>query len=204
MQDAGIPLRNEPILAPTDAKRQHYVPEMFLDSFTGPDGNVRVFDLETQTEFRTSPTNVAVQGYFNDVEIDGEILSTEKWLSQVEGKANPILKGLTSDPDNIEHLSMEEEMPLARFLATLRFRTPQYRDWHDGMMATVASQIKELIRDQLFYRYGEKEGQAKWEVYEDQPDYRWLGRSERPQLAEPSTFMLEKVQGWANLLRAAP
>ena len=203
-ENAASPGWNEPNLAPTDVKRQHYVPEFFLESFTGPDVNLRVVDLEDGREFRTAPTNAAVQSYYNDLEVDGEILSTESWLSQLEGDASPILKQLIENPDHLTSLSIEEEFHLARFIAALRFRTPQFRSWMADMMTPIADQLKEMGRKQILAIYGEENGLAIWETYKNQPEHMWLGESEPQQPAELSTYMLGEVQGWANLLWGAP
>jgi Protein of unknown function (DUF4238) len=59
---------NEPNLAPTQVKRQHYIPRMYLKAFTGADGKIHAVDLDEDTDFRTSVEKVAVRNYFNDVE----------------------------------------------------------------------------------------------------------------------------------------
>jgi hypothetical protein len=56
---------NEANWAPTQVKRQHYVPRMYLKAFTGPDGKIRVVDLAENIDFRTSVENVPVRNYFN-------------------------------------------------------------------------------------------------------------------------------------------
>ena len=195
---------NEPNLSPTGATRQHFVPQMFLKSFTGTDGRLRVLDLESNTEFRTSLGNAAVERGFNDVVVDGAILSTEAWLSELEGAASPILEDLINDPDHIISLSVEEEMGLARFIAALRLRTPGYRADNEAMMASFVTQTKDIIKSGIFHQYEEQEAQALWDDYDNQPAYKWLGRTEQPQPAETSTHMLGEVQGWANLLWGAP
>ena len=95
-------------------------------------------------------------------------------------------------------------MALARFIAALRFRTPHFRAENDAMMASLVAQTKDMIKGAIFHQYGEQEAQALWDVYNDQPDYKWLGESEPPQPAGTSTYMLSEVQGWANLLWCAP
>jgi len=192
---------NEPNLAPTEVKRQHYVPDFFLESFTGPDNLIRVVDFQEGKKYRTNPTNAAVQSYYNDLEVDGDILSTESWLGQLETRAGGILKRLIENPDELMSLSIEEEMHLARFIAALRFRTPQFRASMAGIMTSMADQTKELIRKHALAMYGDEEGSALWEEqYKGQIEQMFLG--EQP--ADLSTSMLGDVQGWANLLRGAP
>src|ERR671919_1197487 len=110
---------NEANLAPTEAKRQHYVPRMYLEAFTGVDGKIRVLDLDDEKEFRTSVQNAAVENYFNDIEVGDECLSTEDWLSELEGLASPVIAKLINDPSSICSLSLDEEYRIARFVTAL-------------------------------------------------------------------------------------
>ena len=140
---------NEPNLKQTDVKRQHYVPKCFLESFTGPEGLLRVINLDNHQEFRTSPANAAVEGHYYDITIDGEILSTETWLARLESDTCPILKRLIADPDEMTTLSNEDEIRITRFLAALRFRTPQFRSWMDETLDLVSEKIKEMLTEQI-------------------------------------------------------
>ena len=191
-------------MAPTGVKRQHYVPEFFLESFTGPDDLLRVVDLEEGKEFRTNPTNAAVESHFNNLETGGEVLSTEGWLSQLEGEASPLLKSLTENPDEITSLSVEDEFFIARFVAALRFRTPQFRSVMGDMIESISTRSREMLRAQVIAQYPEEERPFVWEQIEEQFDQRWFGKSGTLQPANLSTSMLGEVQGYANLLWCAP
>ncbi len=198
------PRWNEPVLRPTNVKRQHYVPRVYLRPFVGQDDNIRVVDLDTGSEYRTSIENAAVETYFNDLEVEGLRVSTEDWLAELEGKAASVIKQLTMSPETIGGLSLEEELALARFIAALKFRTPGFREWKTKVTSPIISQIKEILRAQLYHQYDRKEADATWEIWKDKPDYWWLGQEAPEQPAEGTTYMLGEVQGFANLLRAAP
>ncbi len=160
-RSGDLPSWNEPNLSTTEAQIQHFVPRMFLKFFTGTDGLLRVFDLESNNEFRTSLGNAAVERGFNDILVDDRILSTETWLSELEGTTSPILEGLINDPDHLTSLSEEEEMALARFIAALRFRTPHFRAENEAMMASHASQIRDIVRSGIFYQYDEQDSREQ-------------------------------------------
>ena len=194
---------NEATLAPTEAKRQHYVPRMYLEAFTGVDRKTRVVDLDEGKEFRTSVRNAAVETYFNDVEIGDEHLSTEEWLSELEGLASPVLTELINDPTSICSLSLDEELRLARFITALKFRTPAFREWNDDLMSRMASQIKEIIKDSLYHQLEKEEADAYWNIWGEKPDYWWIHQSDSYQPSATSASMLSEVQGFANLLIAA-
>jgi hypothetical protein len=177
---------------------------MYLKAFTGTDDKIRVVSLDDNSDFRTSIENVAVGNYFNDVEIGDERLSTEGWLSELEGETSPVLAKLINDPNCIGLLSLDEELHVARFIAALKFRVPAYRQWNDEMMAQVVSQIKEIIKGQLYGQLGEEEADEYWDIWKDKPDYWWLTQSDQYQPSATAAFMLSEVPGFANLLLAAP
>ncbi len=77
----GINRWNEPILSTNPTKRQHFVPRLYLDNFARADGKIRVFDLQEESEFVSSPENVAVQTRFYDVTLEGRDYSAEDWLA---------------------------------------------------------------------------------------------------------------------------
>ena len=195
---------NEANLAPTEAKRQHYVPRMYLEAFTGVDGKIRVLDLDDEKEFRTSVQNAAVENYFNDIEVGDECLSTEDWLSELEGLASPVIAKLINDPSSICSLSLDEEYRIARFVTALRFRTPAFREWNNDLMSRMASQVKEIIKGGLYHQLKKEEADAYWNIWKEKPDHGWFHQSDSYQPSATSVSMLSEVQGFANLLIAAP
>ena len=119
---------NEPILSKTDAKRQHYVPRSYLHHFKGEDDKIRVFDLNTLEDYRTSTNNAAVEKHFYDVRVRGVDVpvSPEAWFAEIEANAAPIVNQLVAYPKSIESLATEEQFHLARFITSLLFRTPAF------------------------------------------------------------------------------
>lgn len=194
---------NEPNLSPTKAKRQHYVPQLFLCAFS-LDDKIRVINLDDGKEYRTSTVNVAVESHFYDENVADTQLSTEDWLSRLEGYAKPVVEKLLSDPTNIMSLSVEEELFIARFLAALRIRTPAFRNYNDKMITSLLEQIKDMAREQIYHQHDKKEADSIWEKIKDNPNHWWFNEEESWQAAATTNFMLGEVQGLANLLRAAP
>jgi hypothetical protein len=194
---------NEPNLSPTKVKRQHYVPRLFLRAFASAN-RVCVFDLNEGKEYRTSIAKIAVAKHFYDIDIEDIRLSTESWLAQLEEDAAPVINKLLSNPDNILSLSVDEEFSIARFLVALRFRTPAFRDYNDEMFTSILKKIKEMAREQVYHQHNRKEADAIWERIRDKPDHWWFNEPEPQQPAATTNFMLGEVQGFANLIRAAP
>lgn len=194
---------NEPNLSRTGVKRQHYVPQLLLHTFA-VNGKIRIFDLKNGTEHRTSIANAAVETHFYDVKIEGIQVSTEDWLAQLEGEAAPVIERLLDDPSNILSLSIKEELHMARFITALRFRTPAFRDYNKKMTASMLQQIKGMIKKQIYHQHDKQKADAIWEEIKKKPDHWWFQEPEPQQLATTTTFMLGEVQGFANILRAAP
>lgn len=194
---------NEPNLSETGVKRQHYVPRLLLRTFAA-DGKIRVFDLKDSTEYRTSIKNVAVETHFYDMKIEGIQVSTEDWLAQLEEEAVRVIERLLNDPNSISSLSVKEELHIARFITALRFRTPAFRDYNEKMTASMLEQIKDMAKKQIYHQHVKQKADAIWEEIKKKPDHWWFNEPEPQQRARITTFMLGEVQGFANILRAAP
>lgn len=197
-------LWNEPNLSPTDVKRQHYVPQVLLRMFA-VEGKVHVVDLDIEgKEYKTSTVNIAVEKNFYNIDLADIRISTEEFLSQLEGDAASVIKKLVDTPDSIMSLTVEEELYIARFIVALRFRTPSFRDWNDELATSILKQIKDRIREQVYYQHGKKKADAIWNELKKKPDHWWFNEPEPQPPAMTSTFMLSEVKGFANLIRAAP
>ena len=94
------------------AELQHYVPQLLLrlhlrNPFASRERqHVWCFDKHTDRIFPSSIRNVLAGNRFYEIEIDGQIVSLEGSLSQIEGDVSPILNrivdartiyGLTDD-----------------------------------------------------------------------------------------------------------
>ena len=194
---------NEPNLNTTKTKRQHYVPRLLLRAFAVND-KIRVFDLDNSKEFRKSMSNTAVENQFYNENIADFHLSTEDWLSQLEGNVAPIISRLIDNPDSVLSLSVDEEFYIARFIVALRFRTPAFRNYNENLSATVLRQIKDMSKKQIYHQNHKEKADVIWEEIENKPDHWWFNEQEPHQPASSSNFMLGEIQGFANLLRAAP
>jgi hypothetical protein len=135
---------------------------------------------------------------------EGIQVSTEDWLAQLEGEAAPVIKRLLNYPNSISSLSVKEELYMSRFITALRFRTPAFRDYNEKMTVSILQQIKDMARKQIYHQHDKQRADAIWEEIKKKPDYWWFRETEPQQRAETTTFMLSEVQGFANILRAAP
>ncbi|MCP4614538.1 MAG: DUF4238 domain-containing protein [Planctomycetes bacterium] len=194
---------NEPNLSPTDVKRQHYVPKLLLRRFA-VDDKIRVYDLDEDREYTTSIINTAVASRFYNENVEENQFSTESWLARLEGNAASVITKLVDDPDSIVSLTTDEEFSIARFLVAQRFRTPSFRDYNDKISASLLHDIKDMCKKQIYHQYSKKEADDIWKKVENKPDHFWFNEPEPQQPAAITNFILGEVQGYANLLRAAP
>ncbi len=195
---------NEPILSKTDAKRQHFVPRLYLKNFARAGGKIRVFDLEEVREYSTSLDNVAVQTRFYDVTLEGQDYSAEDWLATLEAEASSVLRLLVDESTAIDMLTHKQENALARFIAALIMRTPFKRQEMKNATDGMFSQIEQMAQEQFVHQFGEAVGAIKYGEWLAKPFHERYGEEESTQPASITNHLLSEVQGFANLLRAAP
>ena len=195
---------NEPILSETQTRRQHVVPRFYLKEFTGIDGKLRVVDLRDEREYVSSLENVAVQTRFYDERMYEQDYSSEDWLAMLESDASNILRLLLDDPSAITSLTEEQENTLARFIAALLLRTPFKQQEIKNVTDEVFSQIDHMAQRQFVHQFGEAEGLTRYEEWRVKPFHERYGEQEPTQPASITNSLLGEVQGFANLLRAAP
>ena len=195
---------DEPILSETQTRRQHYVPRFYLKPFARSDGKLPVSDLRENRVYVSSLENVAVQSGFYDVDLSGHAYSAENWLGELESDAATVLRRLLDNPSAITTLTCKQENALARFIASLILRTPFKRQELDDTLDGVFSQIEQKLPSQFVHQFGEAQGLAKYTEWQAKPFHQRYGEREPTQSASITTSLLSKVQGFANLLRAAP
>ena len=117
-------------------KRQHYLPRFYLEGFT-KDGFLAVYDRESNELRLQKPENTGVIGHFYTMEDDQgrKRFEVEQMLSDVEGKAGPIIRKLAAKAD----ITAEERADFAVFLALALVRTP---DMIDSVKMVNADMVK--------------------------------------------------------------
>ena len=144
----------------TIAKVQHYVPQFLLRNFgNGKKDQVWVYDKSANRSFPSNTKNVASESRFYDFEIDGEYHSLEPWLGELETEAKKVISSIL-DADSLAHLSNEERLLLASFLAVQLTRTKTFREeWNafptmlrehfekTGDQVAPGSQAEQLLQD---------------------------------------------------------
>lgn len=142
------------------AKVQHYVPQFLLRNFgNGKKDQVWVYDKSSSRSFPSNTKNVASESRFYDFEFQGQTLTLENWLSELESKAKSVISFILKS-DTLKTLSDEQKEILAAFFAVQMTRTKTFREeWNEfpgllrkhleltGDKVAPDSQAEELIRD---------------------------------------------------------
>ena len=205
MEPSDRDSHHEPnLLRKTGARRQHKVPKVLLETFA-VDDLIQGFSLETYRTFRSSLDNVAVEKRFYDVGPRSEAFSLEPWLADIDGQATPIVRRLVADPQSISGLSSDDENTFARFLAAQDFRGIHVREEGLRIRRQMADHAKAIVQHMLREKSRAKDAELVWNtVFADEPDEYWLGEERPVQPVETAAYMLDKIQGFANVLLAMP
>jgi hypothetical protein len=110
---------------PDEVKRQHYVPQFYLNWFTTTEEGSRkatfwVYDKKGGEPRRQTPINTAVESRFYDLEHQGVRVPVEEMLAAIESAAKPVLERLAQgEPPRPADIPL-----LSRFLAYMHSRVP--------------------------------------------------------------------------------
>lgn len=144
----------------TIAKVQHYVPQFLLRNFgNGKKDQVWVYDKSSNRSFSSNTKNVASESRFYDFVSEGQPLSIEPWLADLEGHAKSVISTILK-ADSLSTLADEQKQVLASFLAVQFTRTKTFREeWNafprmlrehlekNGDQIAPGSQAEELLRE---------------------------------------------------------
>lgn len=116
----------------TIAKVQHYVPQFLLRNFSnGKKAQVWVYEKSSNRIFPSNVKNVASESRFYDFVSDGQPLTIEPWLSELEGQAKSVISTIL-EADSLSTLADEQRRVLASFLAVQLTRTKTFREQWNG------------------------------------------------------------------------
>lgn len=112
----------------TIAKIQHYVPQFLLRNFgNGKKNQVWVYDKSSNRSFPSNTKNIASENQFYDFDYQGQPLTIESWLSELEGHAKSVINTIL-EADSLSTLTAEQKQVLASFLAVQLTRTKAFRE----------------------------------------------------------------------------
>lgn len=140
-------------------KRHHLVPRNYLRGWAGGDGRVKVLDVLTGQTFVSNVANVALQSNFFTFDTEeGPTDRFERMLSEVEGRAAPILERVR----NCEWpISDDDRGDLANLIALQIARRPSFRKIQSEGVTKLMRMVGKMIAahpDALRDRFRETEG----------------------------------------------
>jgi hypothetical protein len=133
----------------TDGKAevQHYVPQVLLrlhaSDPSAKKGSEQIwcFDKQTDKMFPANIRGVLAVTRFYEVEVNGQTLSLEEPLSEIEGKLSPILARLVGK-QKLVTLTQEDRSTIANFCAVQMLRTQVFRDRIKDVTEGVAEALR--------------------------------------------------------------
>src|SRR6476620_3391639 len=130
------------------ARRHHYVPRCYLDSFSVESGSKKqrelfVFDAVDRKRFRTAPANVALERDFNTVDSEGHAPDAfEKAMASVESDIGPALTRLAE----AKSLANENDRTfLLNRIGLLHIRNPRFRELKRSFQESVAKRVLDVV-----------------------------------------------------------
>jgi Protein of unknown function (DUF4238) len=108
------------------SRRHHYLPQFYLQNFTGQDGLVCLFDRETKTFRKQQPLNTALERDFYTITDKQGLKSDgiEQMLSRLEAVSRGVIARLDAQHTGWEN--EQERVSFAIFIAFFYCRTPTF------------------------------------------------------------------------------
>lgn len=130
---------------------QHYVPRFILRRFrTAAQDAVHVYDKHAGRGFVASTGKVGAEKGLYDFEFDGEGLTLESGLAEIEGRAAQQLDQILKD-GHLHPANALERSELAQFFAVQLVRTPAHREmWREFEARMEAHLRREGMREDFF------------------------------------------------------
>ena len=129
------------------ARRHHYVPRCYLNSFAVEVGKKKnkelsVFDVVERRFFQTAPENVALEKDFNSIDLEGHAPDVfEQAMASVESDIGPALTRI------IEARSLDNEEDktfLLNLIGLLHLRNPRFRELKRSFHERVAKMFLDI------------------------------------------------------------
>lgn len=124
-------------------RKHHQVPQFLLRGF-GFDGGKRLhaFDKRAGTQFQVAVSDAAAQNGYYNFEVDGEVISAELQLSQLESAAAAVIAKVIAS-ESVLSLSAGEREWLALFVSMQWSRSPNFRLMQRDLVGGFERQVRD-------------------------------------------------------------
>jgi len=132
-----------------EKRRHHYIPVFYLNYFTDQQTPsvqtpyVWILDRKNETIDNKAPRNFAfIKGYNDIIDFQGNVSSIveNQFNLEIEGRASIVFRKLMS----MRYLSKSDRFTLAKFVATMIFRVPKFRE-----------AFKEIIEEKYYLEFAD-------------------------------------------------
>ncbi len=167
------------------AKRHHFVPKCYLESFSVKNAkkkksNLYAFDAVERKVFRPAPDNVALQTDFNTIDLEGHKPDAfENAMASVESDIGPALVRIVE----AKSLKNEEDRTLLlNLIGLLHIRNPRLRERFRGFRERIAKVVLDvaLSSPQMWDSQVKKAKEAGFMPADADADYDKLKKSYNP------------------------
>jgi hypothetical protein len=135
-------------LKPCKNSAQHYVPQFIIRNFAfnKKQDQVWVFEKKSSKIFRSNIRNVASEKGFYDTISEGQNISVDPALTEVETLASPVIDKVVTQ-ESLTCLSGDEKRVLCYFFAAQFARTKQMRIAQEGLCRQMDDWIRSMGGD---------------------------------------------------------
>ena len=139
------------------ARKHHYVPQMYLSGFADPNGQLWTSDASTSKTFLAGAANIAAERDWNKIEVEGlPVDALEKELGKFEGMIAPTIKRVRETGSFGS--DGEDREDIINLVTLLAVRNPRTRD---GIQRVET----EVLRSMLVGHYKD---QKRWDAEVEQ------------------------------------
>jgi Protein of unknown function (DUF4238) len=166
------------------ARRHHYVPKCYLNSFSIENDhkkNLLVFDAIDRKHFKTAADNVALERDFNTIDLEGHSPDAfEKAMACVESDIGPALTRIVG----AKSLANENDRTLLlNLIGLLHIRNPRFRELKRAFQENVAKRVLALVLSsrEIWEAQVKKAQEAGFIAKDAETDYDRMKASYKPE-----------------------
>ncbi len=168
------------------ARRHHYVPKCYLNSFSVESDHKKkpelfVFDAVDRKRFKTAPDNIALERDFNTIDVEGHPPDAfEKAMASVESEIGPALCRIV----DARSLANENDRTLLlNLVGLLHIRNPRFREVKRSFEERVAKMVLDVAMSSrtMWDSQVKKAQEAGYIAKDADTDYEKLKQSYKPE-----------------------
>lgn len=145
---------------------QHYVPQFILKRFSEKKDKIHVFDKWTEKSFFANVSKVACEKSFNDLNFDGHVFTTERYLSKLESESAELISSIV-ESESLACLDDGKKLKLSEFFAVQFVRTKNFRE--------MFKDVDEQIALSLISRGGDADAVADLRIKDHELELEYVG-----------------------------